>query len=76
METKQKEEENRKKLAEVPHNVLSHTETEGEADSCELEATSEAEQQTELNRTTQLSKNTSVGEQLKVFQETDFCHFC
>jgi hypothetical protein len=61
-----KEEENLKKLAEVPHIVLYATEVEGAEDSRELETTSEAEQQTELDRTTQVSKNMDVQAQLKV----------
>ena len=65
-ETKLKEEENLKKLAEVPHNVLYATEAEGAEDSRELQTTSEAEQQTELDRTTEVSKNIDVQAQLKV----------
>ncbi|CAB4000471.1 radixin [Paramuricea clavata] len=65
-ETKLKEEENLKKLAEVPHNVLYATEAEGAEDSRELQTTSEAEQQTELDRTTEVSKNIDVQTQLKM----------
>ena len=67
-ETKLKEEENLKKLAEVPHNVLYTTEAEGDVDSRELKATTAAMSQTELDRTTEVSKNVDVQAQLKVIK--------